>query len=358
MGQPAEARALVGHLLNVRRPYDYTNPLWALVCQGVEELTENFEADTEDVQYICETTKTTNVKGYNVGFDLEMKYVKDSKIQKWANHIVRIPPTGSATSCDYIRFNKDEIMYGTNNQFIGVRRHATVQASSIGGSATDSLTTSLSINASSDPEVGYITIDNSDVNNVVYSWTPATTEAPIITSPVENSTQSGSTITITGTGIVGATVTVYYGLNQSLPSVTVNANGIWSTTISASQLDTIVTIAAIQTVNGMSSVTSDTVTFSVIGSLSAPTITVPANNTTGISRTPTISGTGRSGATITVSDGTNTILTTTVSSSNTWTGVVSNQLTAETEYTITATQNIGTVISPASTSVTFTTVAE
>lgn len=123
MGQPAEARALVAHLLNVRLPYDYANPDFALLCQGISELTENFEADTEDVQYICETTKTTNTKGYKVGFDLSIGYIKNNKVQKWVNKILRKPPTGSATACDYIRFNKDEVMYGTNNQFIGGARY-------------------------------------------------------------------------------------------------------------------------------------------------------------------------------------------------------------------------------------------
>ena len=138
---------------------------------------------------------------------LELKYIKNNKIQKYANRLIRKPPTGSNTKCDYIRFNKDEIMYGTNNQFIGVRQQATVYPESIGGAASDSLTTTLNINASSDPEVGYITV-STDSTTVMptYSWTPATTEVPIITSPAENSTVTGTSVTISGTGVAGATV--------------------------------------------------------------------------------------------------------------------------------------------------------
>ena len=150
MGKPAESRSLLGHLINVSMPYDYTNPDWALFCQGITELTENCEPYTEEIQYICENTKTTNVKGFTVGFDLEIAYIKGEKVQRWANHIVRVPATGADTACDYIRFNKDEIMYGTNNQFIGVRRKATVYPNSIGGSADESLKTSLHVSASSD----------------------------------------------------------------------------------------------------------------------------------------------------------------------------------------------------------------
>ena len=352
MGKPAESRSLLGHLINVSYPYNYSSPEWELFCQGITELTETFEADTEDVQYICEITKTTNVKGFTVGFDLEIAYVKGEKCQRWVNRIVRVPPTGAATSCDYIRFNKDEIMYGTSNQFIGVRRKAIVYPNSIGGAANESLKTSVHISGTSDPQVGYITVDSSG-ETPVFSWTPATTEVPIIKTPTENSILSGENITVSGLGIVGATIVVYYGQGKSTSPVTVNESGIWTTTISSSNLDTNVKIAAIQSINGMSSVTSDSVSFTLIKNLEAPVITVPANGATNVELTPTIAGTGRPGATVNVSDGTNTILTVSVNSDSTWSGVLSNSLTAGHEYTINATQTIGTTISSPSSNVSF-----
>ncbi len=352
MGKPAESRSLLGHLINVSYPYNYSSPEWELFCQGITELTETFEADTEDVQYICEITKTTNVKGFTVGFDLEIAYVKGEKCQRWVNRIVRVPPTGAATSCDYIRFNKDEIMYGTSNQFIGVRRKAIVYPNSIGGAANESLKTSVHISGTSDPQVGYITVDSSG-ETPVFSWTPATTEVPIIKTPTENSILSGENVTVSGLGIVGATIVVYYGQGKSTNPVTVNESGVWTTTISSQNLDTNVKIAAIQSINGMSSVTSDPVSFTLIKNLEAPVITVPANGATNVELTPTIAGTGRPGATVNVSDGTNTILTVSVNSDSTWSGVLSNSLTAGHEYTINATQTLGTTISSLSSNVSF-----
>ena len=352
MGKPAESRSLLGHLINVSYPYNYSSPEWELFCQGITELTETFEADTEDVQYICEITKTTNVKGFTVGFDLEIAYVKGEKCQRWVNRIVRIPPTGASTSCDYIRFNKDEIMYGTSNQFIGVRRKAIVYPNSIGGAANESLKTSVHISGTSDPQVGYITVDSSG-ETPVFSWTPATTEVPVIKSPAENSILLGENVTVSGLGIVGATVVVYYGQGKSTNPVTVNESGAWTTTISSSNLDTNVKIAAIQSINGMSSVTSDPVSFTLIKNLEAPVITVPANGATNVELTPTIAGTGRPGATVNVSDGTNTILTVSVNSDSTWSGVVTNPLSLNQEYTINATQTLGTTISSPSSNVSF-----
>ena len=154
-------------------------------------------------------------------------------------------------------------------------------------------------------------------------------------------------------GIVGATVVVYYDQGKSTNPVTVNESGVWTTTISSQNLDTNVKIAAIQSINGMSSVTSDPVSFTLIKNLEAPVITVPANGATNVELTPTIAGTGRPGATVNVSDGTNTILTVSVNSDSTWSGVLSNSLTAGHEYTINATQTIGTTISSPSSNVSF-----
>lgn len=171
MGQPAEARNLVRHLINVSAPYDFDTPVWALISQGVTELTENFEADTEDVQYIAETTKTVNVKGYTVGFDLEMGYMKGDAIQQYINKIIADPPTGSNTNCDYIRFNLDEQVENKDNVYKAVRRKAVVYPTSIGGAADDVLTSGIHISGTSDPIAGYVT-----VNNATFTWSTTVPE--------------------------------------------------------------------------------------------------------------------------------------------------------------------------------------
>jgi len=80
MGQPAETRQIVRHLINIRLPYDYDNPDLRLICQGVSELSETFDAQTTDVQYICETASTTNINSYNVSFPVSMGYIKNDPI--------------------------------------------------------------------------------------------------------------------------------------------------------------------------------------------------------------------------------------------------------------------------------------
>ncbi len=93
--------------------------------------------------------------------------------------------------------------------------------------------------------------------------------------------------------------------------------------------------------------------FTLIKNLETLVTTVLANGATNVELTPTIAGTGRPGATVNVSDGTNTILTVSVNSDSTWSGVVTNPLSLNQEYTINATQTLGTTISSPSSNVSF-----
>ena len=57
MREPAESKSLLGYLINVSYLYNYNSPECELFRQGIKELTETFEADIEDVQYIFKIPK-------------------------------------------------------------------------------------------------------------------------------------------------------------------------------------------------------------------------------------------------------------------------------------------------------------
>lgn len=282
MGVPSEKRAQLVHLLNVSTPYSYDNPDFEILCNGIEELTEEFDADDEDIQYICETTTTRVISGYTVSMDVEMGYTQSNKIQNWFNNKVRILPTGSELEVDYIRFNKLEPIFGKSNQFIGVRRKATGYPTGIGGPATEHLGCNFTLAGAGDAKVGIVTITANDWGNT-YSWADATTSLPYISTIGGvniNNYHSGVTVTakdnpatlvtISGTGLSGATIS-YIKNDGTVSSTTaaVEAGGTWALDAALSELSMsgdIYTIAFQQTVSGINSVTTVPLKFKAVAS--------------------------------------------------------------------------------------------
>lgn len=254
MGIPSEKRAQLVHLLNVSSPYSYENYDFEILCNGIQDLTEEFEAEDDDIQYICETTKTRVISGYKVSMDIEMGYTQNNKIQNWFNNKIRILPTGKDLEIDYIRFNKLEPIFGTTNKFIGVRRKAVGYPTSIGGESTNPLGCNLTIAGAGDAKVGIVTINENDWGNT-YSWEDATLELPYVTKlggnpsgiDIQNyhagitvtaeETGTATTVIIAGAGIPDATVK-YIGKNgESYNSPEpVSADGWWATSVTLGNL--------------------------------------------------------------------------------------------------------------------------
>lgn len=279
MGVPSEKRAQLVHLLNVSTPYSYDNPDFEILCNGIEELNEEFDADDNDIQYICETTKTRVISSYTVSMDISMGYTQNNKIQNWFNNKVRILPTGTELEVDYIRFNKLEPIFGKSNQFIGVRRKATGYPTSIGGSATDPLGCNFTLAGAGDAKVGIVTITENTWGNT-YSWEDATTSLPYVSTIGDTEIKnyySGVTVTavdspatkvsISGTGISGATISyIKSDGTASSTTTTVAAGGTWSleATLSELSLSTdVYSIAFKQTASTIDSVTTVPLKFKV-----------------------------------------------------------------------------------------------
>ena len=284
MGVPSEKRAQLVHLLNVSTPYSYDNPDFEILCNGIEELTEEFDADDEDIQYICETTTTRVISGYTVSMDVEMGYTQSNKIQNWFNNKVRILPTGSELEVDYIRFNKLEPIFGTSNKFIGVRRKATGYPTSIGGSATDPLGCNFTLAGAGDAKVGIVTITANTWGNT-YSWADATTALPYVSTignkaikeyysgvEVEGTTVGTGEaqhiqVVVTGTGIPLKTISYIKSNAEASSTVaTVGADGSWTLNVNANELSKsgdIYSIAFKQTADGVESVTTVPLKFKV-----------------------------------------------------------------------------------------------
>lgn len=196
MATQPQTRSTLKHLVNVSIPFASdkgtgatANPdvVWAPICNGVTELTEEFNPDDDEIQYICEKNKTSILKSYAPSIEIEMEYQLGSEIQEYFNVMSRRLPIGdSKNEIEYIRYNENEPIAGTGTakKYIGVLRGGTVQFSSIGGSAEDPLGSTMIIKSrptdQSSETVGYVTVSPDDSSEPKYVWTAANTEIPYL----------------------------------------------------------------------------------------------------------------------------------------------------------------------------------
>lgn len=162
----------------------------------------------------------------------------------------------------------------------------------------------------------------------------------MITGPADGSYLDTDMPVISGTGEPGATVTVFDGDGNVILVADVDEDGNWSGTPDEPLEDREYTFVATQTdPAGNTSDESNAVTVVVDTTApDAPVITGPTSGTITNDPSPTISGTGEPGATITVTDGDgNVILTTTVDEDGNWSGTPDEPL-VEGTHTLTATQ--------------------
>lgn len=132
----------------------------------------------------------------------------------------------------------------------------------------------------------------------VDTTTPA---APVVTAPAEGSTTNTTTPAISGTGESNATVTVKDAANATVCTATVpDGSTTWSCTPSAAFAVGAVTLSTTQADRAGNTSTADTQSFTVADAPAAPVISAPAAGSATSDTTPTISGTGATGNTVTV----------------------------------------------------------
>ncbi|MFY0405747.1 Ig-like domain-containing protein [Solicola sp. PLA-1-18] len=164
--------------------------------------------------------------------------------------------------------------------------------------------------------------------------------APVIDQPATGTTSPDATPTVSGRGEAGATVTVLAGATPVCTAV-VDRLGTWSCTVSPALAVGTYTLTATQADDaGNVSPASEGVTYTVDGTdteaPTAPVITAPVGGTTTNDQRPTIGGTGETGATVTVREG-STVVCTAVVTAGTWTCTPTTALDGG-SHTVTATQ--------------------
>ncbi|MFO1426697.1 MAG: Ig-like domain-containing protein [Steroidobacteraceae bacterium] len=180
--------------------------------------------------------------------------------------------------------------------------------------------------------------------------------AASVTWTLGDNRTNDSTPTISGTGTAGDTITVTFPTGPAL-TTTVAANGSWSVTPATAQAAGAVpvTVTATDAAGNVSTATTLNLTIDT-AAVGAPTAQLAASSDSGTlgdnttsDTTPTISGTGTAGETITVTFPVGAPLTTTVAANGTWSVTPTTaQSAGAVAVQVTATNAAGTV-SPATT---------
>ncbi|GIT80758.1 hypothetical protein LLS1_24270 [Leifsonia sp. LS1] len=141
--------------------------------------------------------------------------------------------------------------------------------------------------------------------------------APVkLTTPVADAKLSDPNPVFTGTGQAGATITVAGSSGKVIASTTVGSNGTWKATSTIALGDGSYVGTVTQNASGVTSTAK--YSFTMIKHVNV-TLTSPALNSTVTSTTPTFSGKGTPGATISVKGSSGKVVaSTTVASNGTW----------------------------------------
>lgn len=204
-----EKRSTLVHLLNIGTA---SIPSWAFINEGVTELTEEFNPDTNDLQYIGEGTRTTYVSGYGPSVSLSAVLIKGDPINNWIQNTINTLPVGSSADTQYIRFSMlDAIATSEPNTktYTGYLRNASVSVDDIGGSAGEEIEMNVTLSGRGEQIKGVVKV-TTDSTGKATKWE---------FTAGGNTTTLNFTVTSDGsTPINGATVTLCNGGTQNTNS--------------------------------------------------------------------------------------------------------------------------------------------
>ena len=140
--------------LNIATTTPKESPTWALIGDGVTEMSISYNPQTNTEQFIHEDVAHTTVTGYQPNSAITAQCVKGDKVFDYIDEKVRrTMAIGDATKTEicmvYLYMEKK------TNGYPCERIPVTLQVDSYGGAASDPLSIGYTINFDGMPEAGY-----------------------------------------------------------------------------------------------------------------------------------------------------------------------------------------------------------
>ena len=142
-------REKLAHFIDVKMDTTLASPEYHLLGDGIESLSEEFNAEEETNQWINQANGTTTVKSYTPSIEVEMKDVdqEDTDLTEWVNKMIDELPTGKAAETSYVRVR----LTGSDpTKYPAVQRRCAVSVSSTGGDAGDNIVNGFNIGGKGD----------------------------------------------------------------------------------------------------------------------------------------------------------------------------------------------------------------
>lgn len=126
---------------------------YALIGDGVTELTVSYNPQTNTEQFIHEDVARTSITGYQPNAPATAQCVKGDKVFDYINDMRRTLPIGDEAKTDVVLVDRYEEK--KTNGYPAQKQNVVIQIDSYGGAATDPLSIGYTINWSGAGESGY-----------------------------------------------------------------------------------------------------------------------------------------------------------------------------------------------------------
>lgn len=141
-------RHLLRHFVDIKMDPTYAASDYHLLGEGIESLTEEFNAEEETMQWINQESGTTDIKSYTPSIEVERQNVDqdDEDLTDWFNKMIDTLPTGKSAATSYVRVR----ITGEGPTYPAILQPCTVTVGSTGGDAGGNVTDSITLGGRGD----------------------------------------------------------------------------------------------------------------------------------------------------------------------------------------------------------------